>query len=258
MVYQTAFLFRFEASPLLYGFVFCGTVCSYNFHWYLTPPSQPYTSTKLLWNSSNRKVHLLLVIAAGCGAAFLALCLLQHWQWLCVTAFVTFLYSAPKMEHPLTVWLRKFAIAKTFFLAFAWTHVTCILPFLFNHTRFTAGEILFVVERFFLIYTICLLFDFRDAEADKAEGIKSMVTDLSPQGFRLMFYGSGFVFLLATALLLRYFPATAIAALAIPGGIVMGLYSLSNRNHSDYLYYFVLDGLMMFSLPLLLLAKFAA
>jgi hypothetical protein len=46
-------------------------------------------------------------------------------------------------------------------------------------------------------------------------------------------------------------------ALLIPGFILSLLYFYSKRNFSDYLYYFILDGLMMLSAPLLLLAKFA-
>jgi hypothetical protein len=38
------------------------------------------------------------------------------------TAFITFLYSAPKVPYQIFGWLKKIAIGKTIFLAFAWTH----------------------------------------------------------------------------------------------------------------------------------------
>jgi hypothetical protein len=38
-----------------------------------------------------------------------------------------------------------------------------------------------------------------------------------------------------------------IGLLLVPGIIVAAIYPVSKKNFSDYLYYFVLDGLMMFS-----------
>ena len=67
MVYQTALLFNLQLPFALYFFVFSGSVCSYNFHWYLTPPHIPKTSSKLQWNLSNRNLHLTLFIAGMTG-----------------------------------------------------------------------------------------------------------------------------------------------------------------------------------------------
>jgi hypothetical protein len=44
--------------------------------------------------------------------------------------------------------------------------------------------------------------------------------------------------------------------LSIPGGITVLLYRYSKRNFSDYLYYFVLDGLMGLSGLLMLFFRF--
>jgi hypothetical protein len=68
MACQTAFLFDVSVPFSLYGFVFCGTVCSYNFHWYLTPPQAGGASDKLTWSLSNKPIHLALFIAGLAGA----------------------------------------------------------------------------------------------------------------------------------------------------------------------------------------------
>src|SRR5690349_14372291 len=101
MVYQTSLLFSIPFSFDLAGFVFCGSVCSYNFHWYLTPPNQQKASEKLSWNISNKSLHLILFILGILGSAWFSFKLIDHWFWLGVTAFLTFLYSAPKISHSL-------------------------------------------------------------------------------------------------------------------------------------------------------------
>jgi hypothetical protein len=43
--------------------------------------------------------------------------------------------------------------------------------------------------------------------------------------------------------------------LLVPGVIVLLLYNYAKRNFSDYLYYFILDGLMMLSALLMLVFR---
>ena len=257
MVCQTTILFSIPLPFSLFGFVFSGSVCSYNFHWYLTPPSLGNYSEKLGWNVSNRKIHLVFFIIGLLGSAVFTFLLLDHWFWLIITAFVTFLYSAPKIPHPLFFYLRKIAIGKTIFLAFAWAHVTALLPIVIVNDRLNEAQIWFVVNRFFLIYAICILFDYRDREEDKKDGIKTFILHLNEQGINIVFWGSMFACFATLILLSNFLPLTYVIALGIPGILLSFLYSHSKKNFSDYLYYFVLDGLMMLSAPLLVLAKFA-
>jgi 4-hydroxybenzoate polyprenyltransferase len=257
MVYQTCFLFSIPFSFALAGFVFSGSVCSYNFHWYLMPPMVEHPSEKEVWNISNKRIHLILFVLGLTGAAVFTFLLMDHWFWLAVTAFVTFLYSAPKIEHPLFAQLKKVAVGKTIFLAFAWMHVTALLPIVIQLKMLDMGHVWFVANRFFYIYAICILFDYRDIEEDKKAGIRSLITYLNEKGIDALFWGSIALVVLTSALLLNYFSIAEVAALLLPAIILSLLYYPSKRNFSDYLYYFVLDGLMMLSAPLLLLIKFA-
>jgi 4-hydroxybenzoate polyprenyltransferase len=256
MLYQTSILFNIPFSFSLAGFVFCGSVCSYNFHWYLTPPLEK-TTEKQSWNISNKKIHLVLFIIGVIGAGVFSFLLIEHWIWLGVTAFITFLYSAPKIPLPVFAVLRKIAVGKTIFLAFAWAHVTALLPLVINVRALQPEHIWFVVNRFFFIYAICILFDYRDVEEDRKAGIKSLITYLDEKGINSLFWGSMLIYLVSSFILLKYFSVLIIVALLIPGIILGLLYYPSRKNSSDYLYYFILDGLMMLSLPLLLLTKFA-
>src|SRR5579875_2420171 len=123
MVWQSYYLFHLPLFYAFTGFVFFGTLCSYNFHWFLTPYI-PATSARVLWSVRFKWLHLLLYIVGAVGAAYFLYQLRQYWQWLLFTAFLTFLYSAPKVPITPFIQLRKIAVAKTLFLAFAWTHIT--------------------------------------------------------------------------------------------------------------------------------------
>lgn len=257
MVYQSYVLFGLKPSLVLMAFVFSGSVCSYNFHWYLTPPHVDNVSVKTLWNINYKWVHLVLFILSLLASAVLAFMLIQHWRWLMVTAFLTFLYSAPKVPHPWFVWLRRIALGKTIFLAFAWTHITSLLPLLVSDVKLGPEHIAFVVNRFYYLYPICIIFDRRDVEDDRKAGIQSLITFLDQKGIDVLFWGCMVAYFISTLIMLLWFSIPVVLALLIPGIVVSALYSPSKKNSSDYLYYFILDGLMMLSAPLLILAKFA-
>ena len=257
MVYQTSLLFNLSLPFSLYAFVFSGSVCSYNFHWYLTPPNLTDSSHKIKWNLSNRPIHLILFILGLIGAAITCFLLISHWVWLGFTAFFTFMYSAPLINHALTIWLRKVVIGKTIFLAFAWTHVTTLLPILIVSGKLQEASIWFVLNRFFFIYAICIVFDRRDIDNDKAIGIKSLITYLSAKGVDRLFWLSLLFVFITTVVLSQWLKTFDLVILLIPALIMGLLYEYVKKNRSDYLYYFLLDGLMALSAPMLILATFA-
>ena len=255
MVWQSFNLFQLPIHYEFLLFVFFGTLCSYSFHWYLTPAAFG-GSYRTDWSVRNKKLHFVLFLVGMVGSVVYVWQLRTHWQWLLATAFITFLYSAPKMPYRPSLFLRRIAIAKTIFLAFAWTHIPAFLPLeLYDH-NWTAAHYTFVVNRFYLIYPICILFDYRDREEDRKAGIRSMITQFDELGIDIIFWGSMITFFISGILL--YFQGISLAdaiALLIPGILVAILYQPSKRNFSDYFYYFVLDGLMMLSALLLPIAR---
>jgi 4-hydroxybenzoate polyprenyltransferase len=248
MVYQTDDLFHLEyPKAAFYGFVFFSTICSYNFHWYLTPVTQ----TELVrthWTQKHRRLHLLLYVAGLIGAGYFVLQLLTHWLWLSGAVLLTFLYSAPKIPYKPFTALRKVAVGKTIFLAFVWMYVTTFLPVMIAGVPFGWDHLLFCISRFFLIYSICIIFDYRDRENDRREGIKSMITFFNEKGIDRLFFISLSIFAGATVSL--YFAGISLLVvllLLLPGVLLLALYRYAKKTFSDYLYYFVLDGLMMCS-----------
>lgn len=234
-----------ERSYLL--FTFFSTLCSYNFHWALSPAADSET-IRVRWTKAHKPLQYILIIAGFAGAAWFALPFLQYWFWLGISVILTFLYSAPKLPLSIFDSLKKIAIGKTIFLSFVWAYVTTALPIIIDGQPWDEERILFLVSRFFLIYSICIIFDKRDREQDRKQGIRSMVTYFSENNVRRLFQASLLIFFISTMLLFySSIPVWMVMALLAPGLIVWNLYNISARNYSDYLYYFILDGLMMLS-----------
>jgi 4-hydroxybenzoate polyprenyltransferase len=237
---------------LLY-FIFFATITSYSFHWYLTSHSE-VPSDRIGWTNAFRYIHTILFIAGIIGSVTFFFVLSKHWFWLSVSAVITFLYSAPKIPQKHFRALRKIAVGKTIFLAFVWMYATTILPVIISGIKWQPDHILFILSRFFLIYAICILFDYRDRKDDKAAGIRSMITYLSEKGINTLFIVSLVVFALCSLLLLRYnYSIKAIAFLLVPGIITGLLYNYGKQNPYDFFFYFILDGLMMFSALLMII-----
>ncbi len=248
MVYQTyALIIDKPVNYYFAAFVFFSTVCSYNFHWALTPHMLA-PSHRLQWDERHKSYHYLLSIAGLIGAVVCFFFLAEHWFYIGIAAVLTFLYSAPKISFPPFQWLKKIAVGKTIFLAMAWTYVTAILPVLIEENSISTTVILFPISQFFLIYAICILFDLRDREDDKAEGIRSMITYFDEKGIDILFSLSIMIFIVLVFFLSNDGMGWGhIILLLVPAIILIPLYPYAKRNFSDYLYYFVLDGLMMFS-----------
>jgi len=247
-VYQTyTLIIGKTVNPYFTAFVFFSTVCSYNFHWALTPHSIA-PSQRLQWDENHKSYHLLLSIAGLAGAALSFFFLKEHWFYIGIAAILTFLYSAPKISFPPFQWLKRIAIGKTIFLAMTWAYVTAVLPILIERDITTEKAIFFCTSQFFFIYSICILFDFRDREDDKSEGIRSMITFFNERGIDILFSISIIAFSVLSILLKQTgIPWINVIILLIPALLLVSLYKYAKRSFSDYLYYFVLDGLMMFS-----------
>ena len=247
MLYQTyALIIGRPVNFYLAAFVFFSTVCSYNFHWALTPGTAS-PSQRLQWDEKHKSYHLLLSVAGFIGAVIFFFFFKEKWFYIIPSVILTFSYSAPKIPLPFFQVLKKVAIGKTIFLALIWAYVTSALPVLLEDAL-SKKAVLFFIGQFFFIYAICILFDFRDRENDKADGIRSMITYFSESGINVLFVISAAVFIVLCFLLRQTGIAwNNIMILLIPALLLIGLYNYAKRNLSDYLYYFVLDGMMMLS-----------
>jgi 4-hydroxybenzoate polyprenyltransferase len=254
MFYFTVQAFALVVPVASYLFVFSGTFSSYNFHWFFTKTTDNEVADAAKWSHRNKYLHLAFFSAGLTGAIFAFVKLSHLWPYLVFTAIITFLYSAPKLQT--FSFLKKLALAKTAFLAFVWTLVTCILPFVFAESHIDNNGIIYTVGRFLFIYAICVLFDERDIEKDREEGIRSMITYYNTAGIKRILWSSLIVSFLTISMLLFFsFNIIYVSLLLAPYPVFILFYTMWFNPNSDYHFYFVLDGLMMLHGLLLLLLR---
>lgn len=248
MVYQTIQLAQIGGNTFpLYSFVFFSTMCSYNTHWYFTPVAKNERS-RSVWTQKHIRLQLFLAIAGAIGSFCFLPYFLPVVHWLLPAVLLTFLYTAPKIPLNAFRFLKKLAIGKTIYLAVVWTYVTAAMPLLLYEVTWTGKEVLFCLARFFFVYAVCILFDYRDRDQDRMDGIRSLVTYFEEKGINRLFAFSLGLFAVFTILLSQYkIPYWQVIVMLLPGLILASLFRHSKQNFSDYLYYLVLDGLMMFS-----------
>ncbi|HEY6899998.1 MAG TPA: hypothetical protein VI233_05120, partial [Puia sp.] len=191
----------------LLGFVFFSTICSYNFHWWLTPKSVS-ASHRVNWTNRNKPLHFILYLVGAVGAGVYFLYLWRYIPALLFGVLLTFLYSAPKLPQRMFRVLQKVAVGKTLFLTAVWVYVTTVLPIVVADAPWHPSFFWFIASKFFLIYAICIIFDYRDREDDKAQGIRSLITFLDERGIdQLFIVVISLFFLTSIALSVFHYPA---------------------------------------------------
>ncbi|HEX7754370.1 MAG TPA: hypothetical protein VF421_03430 [Niabella sp.] len=227
------------------AFVFFSTLASYSIHWYLTNAEVEVTATRTSWLRLHKKVHAAFFIISAIGTGIFLLQLFDYWYYIAPAVGLTLMYSAPKFPHPFFKKLEKYILGKTFLLAAMWTYVTVVLPFFIVQVTWTTPFYWYIFNRFTLLFAICILFDIRDRQFDKQTGIKSLVTILPLYKIKILFTvfialnigSSGVLYIYNQEFI--YF-----AFLALPALFTYLLYPFAIKSKNDYLFYFILDGLM--------------
>jgi hypothetical protein len=95
---------------------------------------------------------------------------------------------------------------------------------------------------------LCIIFDSRDSRVDKIRSLRSLATDVSKEALsRIMVIV--FALFIGTGFLLRYYfnDTAQVIAFFITGLMTMLVYRQSLKSRGYLFYYFLVDGLMLFS-----------
>ena len=213
-------------------------------------------SPRIKWTIRYHRWILTLFVIAVVGAAFYGWPLIEQWRWLIPAIIATFLYSAPKIPLRPFIALRKIALGKTIFLAFVWMYVTAILPLVIAGAEWNSTARVFCFQQFFFIYAICILFDIRDREDDRADGVRSLIVFLAAgQARRLYFFSLGIALACIGLLLVKGLLLAQAIPLVVPLLILFFMYEKAVNDLSDSFYYFFLDGLMALSVMLMAITR---
>lgn len=248
MSFYSFTFFHLPLSLPFLGFVFFSTLCSYAFHLYLSTENEP-PSIRMEWVLANKKTLLALcmvggLFSLGIGFSFL----LPYYQWFIPLALLTFLYSAPKIPYKPFLFLRGFGLGKTFYVSIVWTIVTVALPFAIAEISWEKVHFYFFANRFLLILSVCMLFDFKDRHFDSLSKIKNLVTYFDERKLYLAFALCTLLFGIFTFLLFREkIDIKSLIVCILPEVfLLLGFYKLKNTQ-SDEWYYGYLDGILMLS-----------
>lgn len=250
MCQATAQLFQLNLSDTYLLFLFSGTLGSYSLHWYLTDSSTEDTK-RGRWNQNHKQVLLGLFLGTVALGLWLLIYLQPFLFDLLPVVLLTFLYTAPKINYRLFNVLRRIAVFKSVYLSLIWTYVTAAIPFLLaKPAELPTGIFLgaWLLNRFLLIYSVALWFDYRDRAVDRQSKWLTIASMLTETQIHRYFYGITFCFGLTIVVLYKLgLPGGAIICLSAPI-IILGLTVQRIVAHpSDYGYYIYLDGLLMLS-----------
>jgi len=253
MCQTTVKLFHLHVPSPFLPFIFLGTLGSYCLHVCLTDTSGVTItaghSDRERWIGSHKP---------GLFGAFIVSMLIGGWLLIQLNAYLTdllpvvvltFLYTAPKINWRPFRALRRIAILKTAYLTLVWTYATIALPILLAtpgvRINWTLAGI-WLLNRFLLIYSIALCFDYRDREIDRQSNWLTIVSRLSGRQAQLFLGILAACFGLTVAALFSLgWDAWTLFCVCFPMIILLLVARGIVRRASEYGYYVYLDGLLM-------------
>lgn len=144
--------------------------------------------------------------------------------------------------------LRQNTWFKLLTLAIVWTTVTAVVPALLSSTNpFSLNNVFHFLVRMIFMIGICIPFDIRDMEIDKAENIFTLSQKLGENKTRFIAVGFMllYTFLIVGEFLLGMFSVKIFIALLITAIINSIIVFMSSSKRSEYFYTALLDGTMI-------------
>lgn len=246
--FQTYSLLQQESGYFIYGFMFFATLSSYNFYWLVSKYSFSKGMDLPLFAKKNAS-YLILFIIAGIGVCWCLLHLNSRYYFpVAVGVMLTVLYSVPLWPFKFVSVFKKTGILKPVLLSATWAWVTVIVPAYPLMAAWPLPVLMLLTARFFFMLMLCIIFDMRDMMIDQVHGLHSLATDVSRRSLSLIMYIVFACYIIAGFFVRIYFhePAQEVA-FVLSGIAVWVVYRLSLKPRGYFFYYFLVDGLMLFS-----------
>lgn len=247
LAFQTGQLLHIDISFYLYGFIFFATLCSYNFYWilsrYVFAGDEPLS---VFLKKEVTGLSLLLISALG-----FAVCLIRspvQPVHVATAVLLTVIYSIPLLPVKALHFTRKAGVLKTVLLAFTWAYVTAFVPLQKDWALLNGADVFILTRRFLFMLMLCIIFDNRDKRVDKIRGLHSLATFLKPRQL-LLLIAFIFIVLFGTNFLSVSYGISLAQSIALQTSTIALLivYFFSTRRQGYLFYYFIVDGLMLFS-----------
>lgn len=254
LCHQTALLSGISSDPQLLFFVFISTVLAYNFHYCMSEGYRRNWRINLVeWlGFSHFRVMLFFSPLVLVSILFLKL----PPGALAVSMLLTIAYSFPLFPGGIAIRLRRFGWVKTVLLAFAWTWVTVVLPVAGSCLCFNLLLAMLFVQRFLFMLLLCVIFDARDSETDALAGLNSLATRYPEEIIRKFVYATAGLLFIANCILGYHAGLSQVTALQLTLLVTLLVYRLSAPGKGFFFYYVLVDGLMIFTALMSMMARY--
>ncbi len=235
---QRVFDIRFGAVPASYIlFILLSTYVQYNMQRGYVVASEQVHTERAVWVLKHRKIML----ASNFMALFVLLFLCNDLSWTAIgimigAEIVSSLYYLPPFN------LRRYGYIKPFLLGAVWA-ISCVLVPLIENGRTGEQACVYALSQFCFVSALCVLFDIKDAAADKANDTHTYANRFGITVSRslaiILIVAGGVSFLCLNISPLAKVANSAVMLLSI------ALVFLSHDRQHSFFYYLLIDGLML-------------
>jgi len=172
-----------------------------------------------------------------------------------ILGFLAFAYSLPLLPFKDKKRLRDFGWLKITVLAGVWTIATSVLPILYWHKSISDYPIE-VLLRLLFIFTLCIIFDIRDMQADERDNIKTLPQKVGIINSYRLINTTLILFIIFSIVQYIHFhePERLVGAL-LTAIITRAVVFYLKKNPSDRGYNILADGVMLLYACLILIPK---
>ena len=242
---ETFLLLHIQITNNTLGFVFFASICSYNFYWMV---SKYYFTVNKKFFLKNNSSYIFLLLIGVIGSFYFFVNSKLSLVLVLIAIMLTLLYSMPLWPFALTKKMQQLGFVKTILLAFTWAFVTVILP-AESEIVISLTTLILFSTRFLFMLMLCIIFDMRDVDIDKINGLQSLVSKMNLGKIKKVFFVILF-FYLFTSVLFFYtsLSLTHVLQSVFMAIVLLAAFRKSLQPQNYIFYYFYIDGLMLVSL----------
>jgi len=245
MCYLTELLFATSHNFFFLAFVFFASLSSYNLHASFNK-GWSAGSVRLNWILTHKSLLLASFLISGAATAIAFIPLAGFYLWIIPVSILSFLYSLPRIIRTPGNILKTLVYFKTLYLAVIWTFVTVALPLIIHRISPRPGQLIFMSNRFFLIFLVSILFEYRERNSGIPRNRDNFIGRMNEAGFDSLFYLLSLLFLITAGFGFQGpFSFTGPVSAVLPLILLLSTYSKSKSTRSDYWFYLFVDGMLM-------------
>ncbi|MCC6634342.1 MAG: hypothetical protein IT251_02420 [Chitinophagaceae bacterium] len=250
-----------------YTIIFLGTAWYYTYTYVKNLPNE-LLDDRIIWYKKNtsslkqtQNILLIFLIAdivffvIKYEASFIKMASIQYGQ-IFLFPLVALTYTFNLLPFPEIKKLRRIGWLKPFIVGFVWSGFVSVYPIIFYQIQTNIGNEIFAMpsgllwlKNFMFISTLCVMFDLKDFEIDKKDGLKTFAVQFGVSN-TIKYIIIPLVIICIAAFIIfveqNHFPYQRILLNIIPYlFLILISFALLKKKRKIIYYLFVIDGLMI-------------